>query len=1248
MVQVGDRGKNANSPANRRSSSSVTGKALEGDVRGKEEVKERVTKTGRGRPVGSKGGRSGSPATGKSSNGQVPLLSRQTLTQQQPPHLLSQQQTPSSLSNSSPLPPPLQLGTSQSPLPEIPLHAKSSSTPVPMEGVSNTPIASKPPGPLPRIPVFPLVDSYVPDPKSTDRRHPRQLVPEDLGFPTSQMTDKIRKEDLDDRLLMATCAVMHGHQNRALCPKEVAEVMLERGWLKNAGTSPFAHVSTCIRAHIARASSANPPYLPLLIPFELVGALTVEEVRAVGLHAEQRPAVKRGTLWYLNPRVFGPGVGADDPFVRCRKEVGMLGSDREGVYVRGLVPLHSGHSSVPSPGLRLSSTLYISNGAEDDGDEEGMGRGKRKRRASSAMMAAMSTSEPTPTLLNTTSSVNSASAAASPTPIAAASPVPIPALSKPPIPILQQTPTNTTTPTTSRRNAAFGPSSAPVRSSLPKLKLRLTALEEVESDVVDSDGHTGEAATRRKKNKKKARRAGSEGVSRAGSVEPTILATTELGGGEGTPRSRSSTFSATSSAALLAQSLLAASTSSPASTQYAQSSIPPLASNPVVSPDELSLSNAPINQPFHRPTSVPVTPSLHVSMSAPDIFSHHFAAAPSPVDLMEQDSSSDTAKTNTPISTNPLDSVASPPRSDSADEEDFHEAMLRGDDFDFEWGTDSYTTGSSSIVSVNHPNKEDQIHQSPSHGELSLSFLSSKQRSKLPTLGDDSIPLDDSTIDTPATTPRNPDEMDQEYKEEKEVDEKKVATEEKDEGPLGKISRVGMQATLCGAMEPRADRDGDDDDEVVVIEKESLLKPEHSRELSSHFEPLSYWDEIANLPFRFTLESASTTTLDSFTHETPSRRRKDHHHPSLLRTPSDISGLPAPLPSPLPLDLPTMLPLANTFSPAEFDFVGVEEDDFVRSSSVDHADSADDEDDEDDHEEEEDDMVTVKVEDEYSHFTNLSHPSSRASSIYPLDAFDRELLLRATSTGASSNSSEGSDTFDPHRVVSSSLLATGLPVPQQAPSPPEATEWSMNVDFDELDGELGTHVDLLAPESIGLEELDLAWAGEDDEEQELDNDRILLASPKNRDNYLSPMPGPSIASASNTFLTGSSTPRFTTALPSPLTRRPSLMGDLGKGKATVAQTDREDGTAVDASPPRRTSGRKTSKTLKAQQEVASDFIAEKEEQEEEEVTAVAEEEDEEEEPEEDVGAVRRSSRSTKSALASPRKSARRAATAVQK
>jgi len=486
----------------------------------------------------------------------------------------------------------------------------------------------------------------------------------------------------------------------------------------------------------------------------------------------------------------------------------MAGSDKDGLYVRGLVPLQASHPSVPSPGLRLSSTLYISNGADDDGDEEGMGRGKRKRRASSAMMAAMSTSEPNSGLPNPSLSASPAISTLPPPPVAIPSP-------KPPA-SMTMTPTN---PPTARRNAAFGPSSAPVRSSLPKLKLRLTSLEEVESDVVDSDGHTGEAAVRRRKSKKKTKRAGSEGVSRAGSVEPMAMST-EL---PGTPRSRSSTFSATSSSALLAQSLLAASSSSSTPTV---SSTAPVTTNPVVSPDVLSLTNATINQALHRPTSLPATPALHLSMSAPNIFQNHFSSAPSPPDLMDQDSSSDTAKNSSMA--NPLDSVASPPRSDSADEEDFHEAMLRGDDFDFEWGADSYTTGSSSVVSVN--NGELPFQHSPQPPELSLPLLPSKQRNKLPTQGDEPITLDDTTIDTPATTPRNPDEMDQEDKEEKDAGVKKEEEDEKiEEGPLGKISRVGMQATLCGAMQAR-EQEEDDDDEVVIVEKDIRTKQEETRE----------------------------------------------------------------------------------------------------------------------------------------------------------------------------------------------------------------------------------------------------------------------------------------------------------------------------------------------------------------------------------------------------------------------------------
>lgn len=94
------------------------------------------------------------------------------------------------------------------------------------------PASAKPP--MTRVPTFPLVEAYVPDTDSQERRHPRQLLPDDLGFPTAVMQGKIKRDDLDDKLLMATCAVLHAFENRALCPKEIAEVMLERDWLKNA------------------------------------------------------------------------------------------------------------------------------------------------------------------------------------------------------------------------------------------------------------------------------------------------------------------------------------------------------------------------------------------------------------------------------------------------------------------------------------------------------------------------------------------------------------------------------------------------------------------------------------------------------------------------------------------------------------------------------------------------------------------------------------------------------------------------------------------------------------------------------------------------------------------------------------------------------------------------------------------------------------------------------------------------------
>lgn len=153
--------------------------------------------------------------------------------------------------------------TSQSPaplvLPDLPPAPVESVKPAPAPAAPSFSMPDNaPPGyrpasmrpPLSRIPAFPLVDSYVPDTTSSDRRHPRQLIPDQLGFPTLEMEDKVRKEDREDKLLMATCAVLHAFENRALCPKEVAEVMLERNWLKNACVRPLS-------SRVCRADTAS-------------------------------------------------------------------------------------------------------------------------------------------------------------------------------------------------------------------------------------------------------------------------------------------------------------------------------------------------------------------------------------------------------------------------------------------------------------------------------------------------------------------------------------------------------------------------------------------------------------------------------------------------------------------------------------------------------------------------------------------------------------------------------------------------------------------------------------------------------------------------------------------------------------------------------------------------------------------------------------------------------------------------------
>lgn len=879
-------------------------------------------------------------------------------------------------------------------------------------------------------------------------------------------------------------------------------VLTRRSRLCNSGTTPFAHVSTCIRSHVARASQATPAYEPLLVPFELVGALTPEEVRAVGLHAEQRPAVKRGTLWYLNPRVLGFGIGADDPFVRCRREAGLAPSDRDGLYARGLVPLQHAAPALP-PALTLSSTLFTNTpesavGSPDEGDfdEEGMGRGKRKRRASSAMMAAMG---------------REGAKGSVPSPLGSGSSTPVPIPAAPASILVNDSASPLPTFSHRRSQSTGGPASAPARSGLPKLKFRLSSLEEVE----DSDGHTGEAAQWRKKNKKKTRRAGSEGVSRAGSVESSVA-------DDGLDEARALAFSSASSSALLAQSLLAASTIDSSTVGDSQ-----VAPHSTISPDILSLGPAStVAFPFSRPSST----AFHLSASAPNIFSHHFTSAPSPPDVLMDDSTSDLSRPNTAAGVDgrslagPADAAASP-ASDSPDdnEDDFHEAMLRGDDFDFEWGYDSFSTNGTSSLEASavaadllakafegHSDEVDGTPRGKAH-ELSAGTVGGEE--------------DEAAVDTPATTPRSlPHDSDDECSKDEMKEEKLAALPKKSSiEPLREpISRVGMSITLCDAM---SGMDEAEDRDAVIVKLEPSM-PEDSNEGTLARRP-------DRTPLRLLMDSpVDVTARDPYAVPNSPVPIEDARHRL------DHVQIPAPPPSPLSLELTPTIALSNAFAATDYDFVGRDEaeglEGDVTSPSYAYTFEADDEAGENEYDLDAEEILHVKSEDEEAEMAVSSAPSSRAGSSAPA-LFDMRLLASVRAASVASSSSE-SDTLDPMSFVSPSTLATGLPVPQAAPSPPETNDWTISLDMlDDLDLDASA-ADLLGPENIGLEELDLAWAG--DEES-------LPVEHTSKPSVVGGMPfQPTRPGA--TFLTGS-TNRFTSPMPSPRrllsSRLPSLSND---------------------------------------------------------------------------------------------------------
>lgn len=434
---------------------------------------------------------------------------------------------------------------------------------------------------------------------------------------------------------------------------------------------------------------------------------------------------------------------------------------------------------------------------------------------------------------------------------------------------------------------------------------------------------------------------------------------------------RRSTFSSISSSALLAQSLLAASTPASPLTSLLSVSFNPAVSN--ISPGSLHFSSP----TFRRP---------HLSASAPTLFSA-FPPLLSP-DMMELDSRRH----------------ASEEPADSADEGDIHESMLRGEGFDFEWGSESYTSGHVILPSFSHKSLYRARGREPS----------------LPLIDFPEEPND--AASTPATTPRSP-----------------PHNEEDLESSVGSL-KCGMEATLCQAFE------GEPVDTKPILALISAYSCAARRVLIVVVD-----------------RTPSTESLTSLADDEP-----DPSPPSTLtRQLVDSSTLVVPLASPLSLELPPLLSLAHGTSP-DFDFVGLADDDdrSAYRNPYDRTESPD--------EDEADDIRTIKLEDEGSVGPETdSVNSSRASSAYPTDSFASRLTVHNSSSSGSSSDDEHFDS----EIVSGLILASGLPVPQPAPSPPATGDWGMHLDPDELDMDLGSELNMLGPESVGMDELDLAWGG---------------------------------------------------------------------------------------------------------------------------------------------------------------------------
>lgn len=892
----------------------------------------------------------------------------------------------------------------------------------------------------------------------------------------------------------------------------------------------FSHISRCLRDHLKQCATSSPPTRPLLAQYHLIGSLEDSELHAIGLRPEAEAAVRRGTFWYLDERVFGKEVGAEDPFVRARREAGLKPLPRR--KTPPLVeykPVEQEEDEIMVQ-VEEVSVLPSAVGAQEEEEDEGMGmgRGKRKRRASAALAA---TTELFPFL----------------SPLGGIAPLAIPFAS---------------TTTTSHHRRSTASTSAPAKysnfsslnsgsSGVPRLRLRLSNVVEVESSMDDEDGGQNSDANRRRQNKKKARRAASEGgggarrrgvggmeMERAASANSLASASVASGSGSGSGSAsgsgdddemdedrhhrtrRSTTSNAEAFSSALCSQLLSKTLSNLGSTSH--SPIAPTTHRPTTATPSSSSSTSTLPRGAHsaitpaqllvtRPTSSSSGPShshrqqhrsargvvhttksrITLSVSAPHLFSssHHSFSS---MDIDEDESSNNSGYSSMHHRSNKSHLVDSGDEEEGAgqeQEDDFHEAMLRGEDFDFEWANESYggpetapSTSSSSTSTVAtavpvpstststeillplsqsnlasstscNPKMHkslDTLSNASSSDHLRQQQPESRESSPVP-IGLEGLDFNDAeegeegaldNVSTPATTPRE---------------------ESGETNAEGIVSALGMEATLCEALGNGLVKDEEDDVDVKV------LVAGESEEIGEFFLGNFGLGAFADVGFADRVDS--TESLTSLVAE----EIIDTEPPlSAVRLVADPTILSMPLPSPLALELPTTLPLHTTSFSPDYDFVGHEDDDRSNyRNTYDHYIAEADDEEED---EEEDDMVTVKIEDDSGSLVNSAR-SSRQSSVLPMiDSFSRRLLAE-NSSSSSDGASSDSDAFD---IVSSSLLlASGLPIAQPAPSPPsESADWSMHLDLDDLDIDLGNDEgDLLGPESVGLEELDLAWGG---------------------------------------------------------------------------------------------------------------------------------------------------------------------------